>query len=293
MNSAMVVSRGSASARPARRPWDRYWLLIAPVAAVLVVVYLLPLAHVMWISLSEPAVGLQNYREVFASPAVLMILARTLRICLFTTLLAVLIGYLIAYALVHVGPRQRLAMMFGVLLPFWISVLIRAFAWVYALGDTGPVNSALMALGVIDEPIAMVRSEVGVVIGMVHYMVPYAVLPMFANLQGIDPVFVRAAKGLGASGWTTFLRVYLPMSLPGIAGAGILVFIFSLGFFVTPVILGGGRTVMVSEYINMEMLTLTNWGLATALAAILLISVLSILALVARFLDIRQLFGAK
>lgn len=293
MNSPIGVSHLPASARPSAPPRERYWLLILPVAALLVVAYLFPLANVMWISLSDPGVGLQNYRELLADPVVLKILARTLRICLVTTLLAVLIGYLISYALVHVGPRQRLVMMFGVLLPFWISVLIRAFAWVYALGENGPVNSTLMALGLIDDPIAMVRSEIGVVIGMVHYMTPYAVLPMFANLQGIDPMFTRAARGLGANGWTTFFRVYLPMSLPGIVGAGILVFIFSLGFFVTPVILGGGKTVMVSEYINMEILTLTNWGLATALAAILLVAVVSILALVARFLDIRQLFGAK
>jgi len=245
MNHASAISYRHGSQRPLARRWDSYWLLVLPLAALLVVLYLLPLANVLWISLSDPGFGLQNYREVLGSPAVLKILARTLRICLGTTLLAVAIGYLIAYALAHVGPGQRLLMM------------------------------------------------TGVVIGMVLYMIPYAVLPMIANLQGIDPMFAKAARGLGASGWTTFLRVYLPMSLPGIVGAAILVFIFSLGFFVTPVILGGGKTVMVSEYINMEMLTLTNWGMATALAAILLLSVLSILAVVARFVDVRQLFGAK
>lgn len=272
---------------------ERYWMLILPLVAVLAAVYLFPLVKVLWISFSDPQIGLQNYSEIFTNRTIQKVLVTTLKICIITTILSVLIGYLISYTLVHIGERHQLLMLFCVLLPFWVSVLVRAFSWLYALGENGPANSALMALGIIDTPIAMVRSQIGVIIGMTHYMIPYAVLPLFSNLKGIDPMYVKAARGLGAGSVTAFLRVYLPMSLPGIVGAGILVFIFSLGFFVTPVILGGGKTVMISEYISMEILTLVNWGMGTMLAAVLLLTVFLILVLVSRFVDVRQLFGAK
>ena len=126
---------------------------------------------------------------------------------------------------------------------------------------------------------------------MVHYMVPFAVLPLYANMRGIDLRLVSAARGLGASPWEAFLRVFLPLSLPGIIGAGVLVFIFSLGFYVTPAILGGGKTLMVAEYISLQITETLRWGLGSMLASTLLISVFAVMAILARFVNLRRLFG--
>jgi putative spermidine/putrescine transport system permease protein len=269
-----------------------YWLLVAPALALILALYVFPISRVLWISVAEPRLGLENYALLFTSGAIQRILLTTARICLLTTALTLIGGYAVAYALVHVSPRQRQWMLFCVLLPFWLSVLVRAFAWVMLLRREGAVNSALMALGVTDEPLTLVRNEVGVVIGMVHYMLPYAILPLFANMQGIDARLVAAARGLGAKPFGAFLRVFLPLSLPGIIGAGVLVFVFSLGFFVTPAILGGGKTVMIAEYIGANILNNVRWGLATMLASSLLVTVCLTLALMSRVVDMRRLFGA-
>ena len=155
------------------------------------------------------------------------------------------------------------------------------------------MNTALMDLGVIAAPLPLVRNEFGVMLGMVHYMIPYAVLPLYANMKGIDPRLVAAARGLGASPWVAFWRVYLPQSLPGIISAGMLVFIFSLGFYITPALLGGGKTIMIAEYIAVQIIDTLNWGMGTMLASTLLIVVFAIIATMARFVDLRQVFGVK
>ena len=148
------------------------------------------------------------------------------------------IGYLVAYTALHVHSRHGEWILFFVLLCFWLSVLIRAFAWLTLLQGRGLINTVLMSWGVIETPLALVRNEFGVVLGMVHYMIPYAALPLYANMKGIDPRLVPAARGLGASPWAAFAKVFLPLSSPGILSASILVFILWLGFYVTPALLG-------------------------------------------------------
>jgi putative spermidine/putrescine transport system permease protein len=180
-----------------------------------------------------------------------------------------------------------------VLVPFWMSVLVRAFAWITLLRDNGLINSALIDVGVIAHPFAMARNEFGVVVGMVHFMLPYAVLPLYANMRGIDPRVVLAARGLGAGEFEAFWRVFLPLSLPGIAAAALLIFIFSLGFFVTPALLGGGKTVMIAEYVSVQIQQTVRWGLGTMLASVLLVAVFVLVATLSRFLKLRDLFGAK
>jgi putative spermidine/putrescine transport system permease protein len=161
------------------------------------------------------------------------------------------------------------------------------------LGDTGIVNDLLIGAGVTTEPVAMMRNQLGVLIGMVHYMVPYAVLPLYAAMKGIDPRVVSAARGLGAGPFEAFWRVFLPLSLPGIIAAGVLVFILTLGFFVTPAILGGGKTIMVAEYVSAQILTTARWGIGSMCAMVLLLLVFLLLGIMSRFVDLRSLFGAK
>lgn len=270
-----------------------YWILIWVPLLALSAFYLFPLAKVLWISVTVPKPGFGNFADLVTSTAIQRMLGTTARICAITTVLALSIGYLIAYTALHVESRHGQWILFFVLLCFWLSVLIRAFAWLALLQSRGVVNTLLMDLGLISSPLALVRNEFGVVLGMTHYMVPYAVLPLYANMKGIDPRLVPAARGLGASPLQAFLKIYLPMSLPGLVSAGILVFIFSLGFYVTPALLGGGKTIMIAEYIALQITETLNWGLGTMLATTLLITVFLILAAISRVVDLRQVFGVK
>jgi putative spermidine/putrescine transport system permease protein len=269
-----------------------YWLLVVPALALILVLYVGPLLKILGLSFTDPTPGLQNYRLLLTSGAIQRILLTTVRICALTTVLTLAGGYLIAYALVHANERLRQWMLFCVLLPFWLSVLVRSFAWVMLLRQEGVVNSVLLALGLIGQPLTLVRNEFGVIVGMIHYMLPYAILPLYTNMQGIDQRLVAAARGLGAGPFGAFRRVFLPLSLPGLIGAGVLVFVFSLGFYITPAILGGGKTVMIAEYIAVNILDNIRWGLATMLATVLLATVFLLLGLMWRVVDLRKMLGA-
>jgi putative spermidine/putrescine transport system permease protein len=285
----------AAAAIPSRTLSTRqfYWLLIAPAVLMMLGFYLYPLGKVLWISVTEPQPGLANYERLFTSESVQRVLLVTARICIITTTIAMLSGYVVSYAMVHATDGHLRWLTFCVLLPLWISVLVRAFAWVTLLRSNGLINTGLQNLGLISEPLALLRNEFGVMIGMIHYMIPFAVLPLYANMRGIDLRLVAAARGLGAGPWQAFLRVFLPLSLPGIVGAGVLVFIFSIGFYVTPAILGGGRVLMVSEYIGVQILNTIRWGLGAMLATTLLVSVLLLMAALSQIVNLRNLFGAR
>jgi putative spermidine/putrescine transport system permease protein len=264
-------------------------VLAAPAVLLVGIFFVLPLLQVLWLSVTEPAPGLQNYRLLLESAAVHRTIGTTARLCLLTTVLSLAGGYIVAYALVHVGPRQRRVMFFFILVPFWLSVLARAFAWIALLRREGLVNAFLLSFGIVDTPLPLVFNELGVVIGMVHYMLPYAVLPLYATMRDIDRQLVHAARSLGAGPAAAFGRVFLPLSVPGLFSAATLVLVFSLGFYVTPVILGGGRTMMLAEYIGFNVLESVRWGLAAMLASALLATVLLVVALAARLVGPRLL----
>jgi len=286
MAAAKAVATASGGTRG-------YWLLVLPLLLTVVGLYLYPIGQVLWISVTDPSFGLQNYERLFTSAATQRILWTTLEIACITTAFALLAGYLVAYVMAHVGGRHLVWILLFVLVPFWVSVLVRAFSWLMLLHDGGLLNSALMDSGITSEPLQLVRNQLGAIIGMVHYMIPYAVLPLFAAMKGIDPSYVAAARGLGAGPLTAFWRVYLPMTLPAVVGAGLLVFILTLGFFVTPAILGGGKTVMVAEYVSVQILQISRWGVAAMMATVLLFAVLLLLLSLDRFVSLRSLFGAK
>jgi len=266
--------------------------MLLPAALMLALLYLVPLGDVLLTSVTDPKPGLDNYALLFTSASVQKALLNTLRIAAITTACALVLGYLVAYAMRAATQRRQRIMLFCVLLPFWISILVRSFAWIALLGTQGPLNSALVAWGLVDEPLALVRNETGVLIGMVHIMLPYAILTLYANMRGIDAGLVAAARSLGASRFQAFRLVFLPLTRPGLIGAGTLVFILSLGFFVTPALLGGGKVLMVAEYVAVQINDTLRWGLGTMLAATLMIAVLAGLWLMSRVVDVRRLFGA-
>lgn len=269
------------------------WVLVVPFMALVVVLYLGPILNIMWLSVTDPAPGLDNYQKLFTTDTLGRIIWTTVRICLITTILSVLLGYSIAYAMVHAHTRGKNRMLTLLLVSFWISILVRTFSWLMLLGNRGLVNTTLENIGIISEPIAFMRNELGVLIGMVHYMIPYAVLPLLVSMQTLDQRVMAASRNLGANGVQTFWRIYLPLTRPGIVAASLLVFILSLGFYVTPAILGGGKVLMVAEYISVQLLVTLKWGTAAMLAALMLIGVLAMLWVMSKFMKLSTVFGGS
>ena len=264
---------------------------MVPAIALMVVFYVYPVARVLWISVTDPVPGLGNYGLLFTSASIQKMIVTTARISVMTTLITLVLAYAVAYVLVFSRDTARRVMIVGILIPLWISVLVRAFAWVALLRREGVVNNALIGAGLIEEPLPLIWNELGIMIGMVHYMLPLGILPLFSAMQDIDLRCISAARGLGASRFQVFGRIFWPLSLPGVIGSGLLVFIFSLGFFVTPAILGGGRTLMAAEYINVQIHDLVRWGIGTMIASTLVIVVVALVILLGRLVDIGRLFG--
>jgi len=292
--SAHDADPAPAAARTPRRArslLDGWGFLVVPLVAFLLVVFVLPLAFVLTQSFTEPEPGLQNYTDFFGSPVYLDVLANTFWIAGMVTVATVALGFPYAYLMTLAGPFWRGVLMVAVLVPFWTSLLIRTFAWVLMLSDTGVINTVLRDIGVITEPLPLLRNLTGVLIGMSQVMLPFAVLPMYATMRGVDRRLVQAAEGLGATPLQAFWRVYAPLTAPGVAAATLLVFVASLGFYVTPALLGGPGDVMIGELIAKQLSGVLRWGFASALAVALLVVTGLLLALVARFVDLRRMLG--
>lgn len=268
-----------------RRP-QRVWSSLAPLLALplafLAAFYLYPLSQLLAQGLWEGGFTLKYFRQVVEAPAYLRILYWTLQMASFTSLLCLALGYPVAYLLVSVGPRARNVIFALVILPFWTSSLVRAYAWIALLGRGGIVNTTLIASGVIEAPLPLVFNSFGLYVGTVHIMLPYMILSLYSVIQGIDRNLVRAAQTLGAGPARAFVRVFLPLSLPGVAAGLLLVFVLTLGFFITPAILGGLRDETIVMLIEKLMNELMNWRRAAALATLLLVVTLCLYYLFAR-----------
>lgn len=266
----------------------RYWFLVLPALAIMIVFYIWPLLGIWQISLTEPTAGIENYIRMFDSSAVTTSFVLTFRIAIKTTIGCLILGYIVAYVISNFAGRVKPLMVALVLLPFWVSVLIRSFSWIVLLGRSGIVNDTLIGAGVIASPLRLMHNEFGVVLAMIHVMLPFAVLPMMANMRGISGAYVDAARGLGASELTAFRKVYFPQTMPGVMSGALLVFVLSLGFYITPALLGGGRILMISEYITYQIQEFLNWGLGSALSVALLVATAIVIAIAARFVNLRS-----
>lgn len=275
------------------RAFDSNWLLIAPLLLGLLLLFLLPMLRIFTVSVTDPVVGLGNYQLLFSSPSLRGMVWTTVSLSFTTTVVALFLGYILAYTMIHVRETHQVVMMTLLVFAMWVSVLIRAFSWVVVLGDQGLLNTWLMSAGLIDRPLSILFTPTAVVIGMVHYMIPIATLPLFTVMRDIDPRLSQAARSLGANSFVTFGRVFFPLSMPGLISSGILVFIFSFGFYITPTILGGGRRTMIAEYISRNVLELPRWGVASMCAVVLLVVTFALLALLGRVANVRQMFGGR
>lgn len=264
-------------------------ILLGPLPLFLLLAYAVPFLGVVRWSVTLPEPGLSQYVRVVTDPVVLSVVARTLRVCVVVTALTLAIAYSLAFAATFSTRAVRAAVMYAVLIPFWISTLTRAFGWLALLFNRGIVNTALIDLGIISFPLALVRNETGVVIGMTHFLVPFAVLPLSAAMRQVDVRVLMAARGMGVGRLRTFWSVLVPMTLAGIVGAAVITFIFALGFFITPAILGGGRSIMVAEFVYVQTFQTVNWGLAGAIAVILAAAMAVLLAVLLRLVRVERL----
>lgn len=253
--------------------------LIAPAGLVVILVLYMPIAWMAWMSLHDDSgLTMVHYAQLH-DPNNIGYLLRTFRIAAFVTALAILIAFPTAYGIALMPRTAADLCMLLVLMPFFTSVLVRTYAWMLLLQRRGLINTWLTNTGLIDQPMRLIYNEFGTVIGMLHVLIPLAILPIYGALRALDPTLVAAAATLGASPTRRFFTITLPQSAPGIAAGGITVFVLSLGFYVTPAVLGGGRVVTWAMLVETVMLFNPQWGAASALGIALLILTLVILAL--------------
>ena len=278
-----------AAPRPA---WVKPALLGTPLVLLFVVLLVYPVGQLLLLSIySDGAFTLAKYRQLFDSSVYLNVMLITLKISLWTTVLAVVGGYPIAYLIASLEKDRKAKWLFWVLLSFWTSFLVRAFAWIVMLGRNGVVNQLLVASGVQDAPSNLLYSLGAVLVGMVHALMPLAVLTMLSVMENIDRNLPRAAATLGAKPGTAFWRVYFPLSMPGVAAGAIMVFVTAVGFFIVPQLLGGRREVMITQLIIEQVLQTMNWGFAGAISVLMLVVVLAVFALYAKLLGLSTMTG--
>jgi putative spermidine/putrescine transport system permease protein len=285
----IALERGAHRRRPG---WVRAWPLY-PVLLYLVVLFLYPVVQLLWLSLFDKAGAptVEHYRRLFVSPVYLQVLRNTLEVSGWTALLCLVGGYPIAYLLATAGERTRNSLILWVLLPFWTSFLVRTFAWIVLLGRRGAVNETLQTVGLTGAPVEFLYNMTGVMVGMVHALMPLAVLTMLSVMETIDRNLVPAAATLGARGGQAFWRIYFPLSLPGVAAAGLLVFITALAFFITPALLGSPKQTMITQVIIQQVEEMLNYPFAGAIAMLLLVTTLVVFSLYDRALGMTTLAG--
>lgn len=267
---------GAVFAEDARRE-QRFFLTLALPA--LVIVGLASMLPLLWIVRQSfltigNDVTFGNYSKILLSGLTWSSLATTLSLSGATLLLCLLLGIPLALTLASVSQRVANRIMVLIMLPLWTSILVRTYGWLVLLRRDGLVNASLTSLGLTDAPLPLVYNFTGTLIGMVHYMLPLFVLPVYAAMRDIDPNIVRAAASMGAGFWRCIRTIILPLSAGGIMSGSTIVFIYTLGFFITPAVLGGGKVNPVSIRIERTLSTFQDWGAASALGMVLLVLVL-------------------
>jgi ABC-type spermidine/putrescine transport system permease subunit I len=292
LSEALSVSAIASTSRPraARLPWKHTVpvLLVAPLLIFMLVCYIEPVLAMLSRSVTDPTWTLHNYIQLAGDSVFLHVFWTTLRTALAVTAGTLLLGYPVALALVRPG-RAATVTLVVVLLPFWTSILVRSYAWMVLLGRRGLVNETLISGGIIEHPLRMLNTPIAVHIAMIHILMPYMILPIANALRQIDPSLARAASGLGATPFRTFREVILPLSMSGVLAGVLLVFVLSLGFYITPALVGGPRDMTISMLIAQQVDQL-NWPYAACLSATLLAATLAIMAVFQRLFGVGSAF---
>ena len=275
-----------------------HWQLLGlsgPALALVMLTMVLPIGWLFGLSFlaDDGSLSLMHYRRMVEQPSYARIFGATFQVSLLTTGLCILLGYPLAYVLSQLPRRAANLCLIAVMLPFWTSLLVRTYAWLVLLQRRGLINTWGIELGWWDQPLPLVHNLAGTLIGMVHIMLPFLVLPVLNSMRSIDQECMKAAANLGASPTRAFWTVFLPLSLPGLFAGALLVFVICLGFYVTPAVLGGGKIIMVSNQIANDIELFFNWGAASSLGVVLLVSTTLLLWLASRLTRLEQLLGAS
>ncbi|SFU06098.1 ABC transporter permease [Sedimentitalea nanhaiensis] len=267
--------------------------LSSPALILVLVIMVIPVGWLFYVSFigADGQFSLENYERMIKRKSYMRIFYTTFQISLLTTGLCILIGYPLAYFMSQLPQRIANLCLITVLLPFWTSLLVRTYAWLVLLQKRGLVNDWAMSLGLWDEPIKMVHNMTGTLIGMVHIMLPFLILPVYGAMRAIDRDYLKAAANLGASPRRAFWTVFFPLSTPGVFAGALMVFVLCLGFFVTPAVLGGGKVIMVSMKIVSNIELFVNWGAASALGVVLMLLTVAVLWIASRFLNLEKMAG--
>lgn len=274
---SLLASATAPLPKPKSTRWKGFHYLI-PILLLLGLFFVIPVLGLLLRSVLEPSLGLENYKELFGSLTYAKVFYNTFLVATVVTLVTILFGFPVAW-LMSMMPARWSGLVFGILiLSMWTNLLARTYAWMVLLQQTGFINRILMSIGIIDEPLQLVNNLIGVTIGMTYIMLPFLIMPLHSTFKSIDPSVLRAAAVCGASRWQAFWKILLPLALPGLASGGLMVFVMSLGYFVTPSLLGGTSNMMLAELIAQLVQSLLNWGLAGAAAMVLLVITLGLYA---------------
>jgi putative spermidine/putrescine transport system permease protein len=266
------------------------WMLIGPATLALLALFVLPIGYVLLLSVTDPTFSLAHYRRIFSVPLYTRVLFNTFTTSLTVTVVCLLLGYPLAYVMARRNDWVSTALLICVAVCFWTGFIVRTYAWLVILGNKGPVVSAFQALA-LGPPPRLLFTTFSSTLAMVHILLPYMVLALYSVMKKIDPNLLRAAASLGARPNASFRTVYLPLTLPGVVNGSILVFTICLGFFITPILLGTPKDMMISQLVNQQIEELLAWGFASAVAVVLLVVTSIVLAIYNRFVGLDRLWG--
>jgi spermidine/putrescine transport system permease protein len=294
MSRATPTASDTASVQPVGRPG---WLL-TPGLVWLLVFMILPVLFMVAVSFwssgyygTRPDFTFKSYLRIFQSPLYVGQLLKTLRIGLEATALSLLISYPIAYIISRAKGNAKALLILLLFLPFWASYVVRAFVWLPILGRNGAINSALMSLGVIDQPLDwLLYNEGSVLLGLVYVYTLFMALPIYMSLEKIDPKLIEAATDLGARPFRVFVEVLLPLSMPGVVSGCIMVFLLTMSAYVTPQLLGGPQGIMIGNIIASQFLSSNDWAFGSALSVILVLVVMLLFLAIGRKTKVEQIF---
>ena len=259
-----------------------------PALIVLFIFFFVPVVSLLMLSVTEPQLGLQNYKELLSTTTYVRVFYNTFLVATIVSILSIIIGFPISWAL-SIMPSYRANILLAIIvLSMWTNLLTRTYAWMVLLQRTGVINKTLISWGIIDTPIAMVNNLTGVIIGMTYIMLPFMILPLYGVIKKIDPTILFAASLCGANKIQSLFRVLLPLTMSGIMSGALMIFVMSLGYFVTPVLLGSASNMMVAELISQLVQSLVDWGLGGSLSLLLVVVTFILYALQIKIFGLRQ-----
>ncbi|MFN4140874.1 ABC transporter permease [Aestuariivirga sp.] len=288
------MSASALSLAERRRPW----LLLAPALLTLTVLMIVPIGIMTIFSFYEFVTGgvekevftTANWREFFTDSFYHLFLWKTVRVAAITALLCALLGYPPAYFIAMSATRHKWLLLLLLIVPFWISFTIRTFSWIHILGEQGVINVVLMKAGLISEPLRMLYTEGSVIMGMIHFLLPYMILNVYVAIEGIDRNLISAARTLGCTSWQAFREVVLPLSLPGLMAGLLLCFVLAAGSYVTPEILGSTRDALFGNIIFDTIMGQLNWPMGSTLSLVLLVLLGAVAAIYSRYMGLSRVF---